>query len=417
MNSPTHSDRPHPDRPVEAAADEARATAARPTSGVRNADDPLPLIGFTIGVTAARRAEEFAALLTRRGAEVMYAPTIRILPLADDTELERTTADLIAEPADIMVATTGIGFRGWMEAAEGWGNAEDLIGALGRSRLIARGPKAKGAIRAAGLREEWSPESESSSEVLDRLLDEGVEGVRIAVQLHGATSEWEPLPDFCAVLRAAGAIVVPLPVYRWHMHPDVDAIDKMIWAVVKGDLDAITFTSAPAAASILTRAKELGRLQPFIHALRTTVPVMCVGSVTAGPLEALQIPTSYPRRFRLGALARLITEELPRRSHDLRIAGHDTAIRGQAVVVDGEVRDLSATGLALLKILAAMPGRVVSRQELLAGLPGDSSDTHAVEVAMARLRSALGDAKMIQTVVKRGYRLAVDLEYDADGDE
>ena len=283
------------------------------------ADDAeaLPRAGFTIGITAARRAEEFAALLERRGAEVMAAPTIRILPLVDDTELEQVTEAIIADPPELMVATTGIGFRGWVEAADGWGSAEPLITALGKSRLIARGPKAKGAIRAAGLREEWSPESESSSEVLDRLLDEGVDGVRIAVQLHGATTEWEPLPDFCAVLRAAGAHVLPIPVYRWNMHPDVDQIDRMIGAVVRGDLDAITFTSAPAAASILTRAKELGKLPQFLHAMRTAVPVMCVGSVTAGPLEALQIPTSYPKRYRLGALARLITDERQTRSVEL----------------------------------------------------------------------------------------------------
>lgn len=377
----------------------------------------LPLAGFTIGITAARRAEEFAALLERRGAQVMMAPTIRILPLADDTQLERVTEEIIAHPPELMVATTGIGFRGWVEATDGWGDAEDLITALGTSRLIARGPKAKGAIRAAGLREEWSPASESSSEVLERLLDEGVDGVRIAVQLHGATTEWEPLPDFCEVLRAAGAEVLPVPVYRWNIHPDVDRIDKMVFAVIRGDLDAITFTSAPAAAAILTRAKELGKLPQFTHAMRTSVPVFCVGSVTAGPLAALQIPTTYPQRFRLGALARLITEDLPRRGHHLRVHGHDTAIRGQAVLVDGEVRDLSATSLMLLKSLAVNPGRVVSRQELLAGLPGDSSDTHAVEVAMARLRTALGDPKMVQTVVKRGYRLAVDLEYDGEEGE
>ena len=390
------------------------SASAPPPAGA--APTELPLAGFTIGITAARRAEEFGALLERRGAAVLQAPTIRILPLADDTELEQVTERIIADPPDIMVATTGIGFRGWIEAADGWGDAERLLTALGTSRLIARGPKAKGAIRAAGLREEWSPESESSSEVLDRLLDEGVEGVRIAVQLHGATTEWEPLPDFGAVLQAAGADVLPVPVYRWEMHPDIDQIDRMITAVLRADIDAITFTSAPAAAAILTRAKELGKLQAFLHALRTAVPVMCVGSVTAGPLEALQVPTTYPHRFRLGALARLITDELPRRSHTLRVAGHDTAIRGQAVTVDGEVRELSATSLLLLKMLARTPGRVVSRQELLQGLPGDSADTHAVEVAVGRLRSALGDPRMIQTVVKRGYRLAVDLEYDEGHD-
>lgn len=34
--------------------------------------------------------------------------------------------------------------------------------------------------------------------------------------------------------------------------------------------------------------------------------------------------------------------------------------------------------------------------------------THAVETAIARLRTALGDADTIRTVVKRGYRLALD---------
>ena len=87
-----------------------------------------------------------------------------------------------------------------MEAAEGWGLAEVLRDALASTRLLARGPKAKGAIRAADLREEWSPASESSAEVLDHLLAEGVEGKRIAVQLHGATTEWEPVPG---LLRGA----------------------------------------------------------------------------------------------------------------------------------------------------------------------------------------------------------------------
>uniref|UniRef100_UPI002457203E uroporphyrinogen-III synthase n=1 Tax=Nocardia abscessus TaxID=120957 RepID=UPI002457203E len=174
-------------------------------------DAGASLAGFTVGITAARRAVEFATLLERRGATIVSAPAIRIIPLADDNELERVTRQLVADPPQITVATTGIGFRGWMEAAEGWGLAEDLRETLGTTRMLARGPKAKGAIRAAELREEWSPASESSAEVLDHLLAEGVEGVRIAVQLHGAPPEWVPVPDIRVVLRCAGAGVGPVP--------------------------------------------------------------------------------------------------------------------------------------------------------------------------------------------------------------
>ncbi|MEV6339611.1 uroporphyrinogen-III synthase [Nocardia vinacea] len=372
------------------------------------------LAGFTVGVTAARRADEFATLLTRRGAGIVAAPAIRIIPLADDTELERVTRDLVADPPQIVVATTGIGFRGWMEAAEGWGIAEDLRLTLSSTRMLARGPKAKGAIRAAELREEWSPASESSAEVLDHLLAEGVEGVRIAVQLHGATTEWEPVPDFCEVLRCAGADVVAVPVYRWVPPDDQGPMDNLIEAIITSSLDCVTFTSAPAVASMLMRAKETGLLEGVLHALRGRVLPACVGPITAAPLEELGVATSMPGRARLGALARHVAEELPRRANRIQAAGHTISVRGACVVVDGSVRQLAPAPMALMRSLARQPGRVVSREDLLAALPGGGDDTHAVETAIARLRAGLGTPKAIQTVVKRGYRLALDAADCAD---
>lgn len=371
-------------------------------------DSPNPLAGFTIGVTAARRAEEFATLLTRRGANVVLAPAIRIIPLADDTELERVTRDIVADPPQIAVATTGIGFRGWMEAADGWGLAEGLTRALGSTRLLARGPKAKGAIRAAELREEWSPASESSAEVLDHLLAEGVEGVRIAVQLHGATTEWEPIPDFCEVLRCAGADVIAVPVYRWTPPEDQTPMDRMIELTVSSGLDCVTFTSAPAVASMLMRAKETGLIEPLLYSLRGRVLAACVGPITAAPLEELSVATTMPERARLGALARHVADELPRRASRIQASGHVLSVRGSCVVVDGEVKALPPASMALMRTLARQPGRVVSRENLLAALPGCGGDTHAVETAIARLRASLGTPKAIQTVVKRGYRLALD---------
>ena len=63
--------------------------------------------------------------------------------------------------------------------------------------------------------------------------------------------------------------------------------------------------------------------------------------------------------------------------------------------------------LAVLRALADQPGHVVSRRELMGHLPsGLAASEHAVEVAVARLRSAVGP-RLVQTVVKRGYRLPV----------
>lgn len=366
-----------------------------------------PLAGFTVGVTAARRADELGTLLTRRGAAVLHAPALRIVPLADDSELLATTKQLIDHAPDVVIATTAIGFRGWVEAADGWGLGEALLARLSGVELLARGPKVKGAIRAAGLTEEWSPTSESMAEVLDRLLAEGVADRRIAIQLHG-----EPLPGFVEALRAGGAEVVGVPVYRWMPPEDIAPLDRLVDATVGRGVDALCFTSAPAAASLLSRAEERGLLPDLLAALSHDVVAACVGPVTALPLQAHGIDTVQPERFRLGPLVQLICRELPGRARTLPVAGRSIEIRGHAVVVDGELRPVPPAGMSLLRALGRRPGWVVSRADLLRALPGSGRDEHAVETAMARLRTSLGAPNLIQTVVKRGYRLALDPSAD-----
>lgn len=364
-----------------------------------------PLAGYTIGLTAARRREEFGAALERRGAKVIYAPAIRIVPLTDDTELLAATRRCLEVPLDFVVATTGIGFRGWIEAADTWGFADALTGALERSTILARGPKARGAIRACGLRDAWSPDSESSAEVLDHLLAAGsLEGRRIAVQLHG-----DPLPELVATLRSRGAEVIELPVYRWILPEDEAPLRRLIELTAARTVDAVAFTSAPAAHSFLATAEDQGCGLEVRSALRGELVAAAVGPVTAGPLLAAGLAVVQPERFRLGALVREIVAQVPlRRGRLVTAAGHELDVRGQAVVIDGAFVALPATGIALLRELARRPGHVVARQTLLRLLPGDGVDGHAVDVAIGRLRAALGDPRIVQTVVKRGYRLAVE---------
>jgi uroporphyrinogen-III synthase len=361
-----------------------------------------PLAGYTVGVTAARRADELCALLERRGAQVIHGPAIRIVPLPDDVQLLAATRTVLDRPVDAVVATTGIGFRGWVEAADGWGLGPALLQRLSGATVYTRGPKAKGAVRAAGLVESWSPESEASAELLAHLLERGVRGRRIAVQLHG-----EPLTSFIDTLRAAGADVVPVPVYRWMGPADPAPLHRLLDAVLAGGVDALAFTSAPAAASVLAAADETCRLDGLVQALRTTVLAACVGDISAGPLIAHGIPVVRPDRARIGALVRTLAAAMDDRAQTVVVGQSVLRVRGQAVVVDDELRPVPPAPMAVLRALSARPGRVVSRQALLAALPGNGEE-HAVETAVARLRSALGDAAMVRTVVKRGYRLAVD---------
>ena len=380
---------------------------------MQTAAPELPLAGFTVAVTAARRREELTALLQRRGARVVEAPAIRIIPTGDDDELRAATEGCIAQAPDVVVATTGIGFRGWMEAADGWGLGEQLRTRFADAELLTRGPKAKGAVRAAGLAEAWAPASESTDEVLRRLLAEGVVGRRIAVQLHG-----EPLPDFVDALTRAGATVLQVPVYRWVPALDIRPLQRLVEQIAVGQVDCVTFTSAPAVASLLTVARDTGREGALLGALRDGVLAACGGPVTAAPLERLGVPTVQPERSRLGALVRTVVEELPvRRTRAVQAGPHQLALRGHDVLVDGRPVALTIRQAGVLSALVAAAGRVLTRNELLARAWYDEpADEHAVEMTVARLRAALGPAgAVVETVVKRGYRLAAPSQPAAAG--
>lgn len=397
-------------RPETSLAPAPASRASDPGGAEPPAAGAVPsLAGFTVGVTAARRAEELATMLERRGATVLHGPALQIAALADDTDLQDATRALIADPPDVTVATTGIGYRGWIEAADGWGVGEDLRAALGRGQVLARGPKASGAIRASGLVDAWSPESESTAELLEHLLEGGVEGRRIAVQRHG-----EPLPDVVDALELAGAEVLTVPVYRWAPPADLGPLDRLLDAVLAGAVDMLAFTSAPAAAGLLARAGERGVRDRLLDALRGPVLALCVGPVTAAPLEELDVPTVQPQRSRLGAMVRTLESVAPSRARRLLVDGHELELRGHAVLVDGELRPVPPVPMALLRVLARRPGRVVPRRELLAAQP-TGTDEHAVENAIARLRTALGEPELVRTVVRRGYRLALEPDIGSDG--
>ncbi|MFI7453270.1 uroporphyrinogen-III synthase [Nonomuraea sp. NPDC049714] len=388
--------------------------SAQPIEGAASSPETAPdaLAGFTVGVTATRRREEFGALLERRGARVLSAPAIRLVPLAEDTDLLAATRQSLERPVDDVVITTGVGFRGWMAAAEGWGLSGDLGDHLAKARLLTRGPKARGAVRAAGLNDHWTPATESCEEVKQYLLAQDLHGRRIAVQQHG-----EPLTDFVADLRGAGAEVIEIPVYRWLPYRDPSPLRRLITQTVSGAVDAVAFTSAPAVHAMLGAARAEGVEDALIAAFSGSVVAACVGPVTAAPLEGRGVPTLQPERARLGALARSLARHLPERSVTrLEAGGHRLEIRGHAVVVDGDLRPLPPAPMSVLKRLADKPGHVVSRADLRLVLPGSiARDTaeHAVEMAITRLRRALGASGIVETVVKRGYRLACAYGFEA----
>lgn len=362
------------------------------------------LTGTHVLVTAQRRSGDLALALARRGAEVDVAATLGVQAHIDEDALLARTRELVEQPADIVIITTGIGFRGWWETAEAAGMADDLLAALARSRLVARGPKAHGALRAIGLRPDWVAESETSSEISTFLRADGVAGARIAVQHHGSGDD-----GLEADLRGAGAAeVADLVVYRWGPPPDPDAVVRSVADTADGMYDAVAFTSAPGAEAWLASVREQDAQARVVELVRQgRLTVAAVGPVTAEPLRVAGLRPLVPDRGRLGALVRSLVVHLGSEHGGIPTAAGRLRLRARTATLDHRLLPVSPGGLSILRRLASDPGAVVSREDLLAALPRGSTDPHTAEVSVARLREAMGPRAPISTVVKRGYRLVL----------
>ena len=361
-----------------------------------------PLEGFRIGVTSDRRSRDLIEALERRGAEVLHAPALKIAPVQEDMRLIEDTKAIIAAKPDLCIATTAYGMRRWCEAADSFGIGDELLETLGSCRMFVRGPKARGAVRAAGLADVGISSDETTSTLVDMLLTEGVRGKTVAMQLHGYTDVRQ-----IERLRMSGATVLTVTPYRWVKPDGEDKLPRLIEAACSGNLDVLTFTSAPAVDAMWSTAHEMGLYKQLVESLKLNVTTAVVGPVTAQPLLDAGVTPLIPERFRMGALIRLVCEHLAL-NHVRRLdtRSGNIELRGRSLRIDGQAVELAPAPLLLLRALLGAGGAVLSR-ESLSDLLELRGSVHALDMTVSRLRSSLPDGKLIETVVKRGYRIRV----------
>jgi uroporphyrinogen-III synthase len=371
-----------------------------------------PLAGHTVALTGERRSHELAVHLEACGATTMVGPVLQAR--ADGDVLGRlwaATAAIIACPPDYLVATTATGMRSWLDGAAAWGLREDLVAALGSTRVLARGPKVEGALHAAGLAVWFADRSGRLDGLLDALAAQGVRGARVAVQVPGQDGE-----AVMARVAELGANVVAVDAYELGRPDDLGPARRLVRAVAERRVSAVTFTSRAAARTFvdLARVEQLG--EPVMAALAGDVVPFCVGPVAAGGLaeaEATGVAAVWPAQPTLGAMVDALSSELRRRHHrHLRTAdGVEVVVQGRSVAGPSSMVLMSDREGALLRQLVESAGRVVSTDVLLRRVwTGEDVEPAVIETTMARLRRRLrGTGITVETRRRRGYLLPVDV--------
>ncbi|MCU0775577.1 MAG: response regulator transcription factor [Ideonella sp.] len=113
---------------------------------------------------------------------------------------------------------------------------------------------------------------------------------------------------------------------------------------------------------------------------------------------------------RIEALGRRGRLQEPAASQRLRVADLELDLEAMRATRAGEPITLTARELALLELLMSAPGRLFSRERILANVWGLNEDplTNVVDVYIRRLRSKIDEGRsrpLIHTVRGLGYRL------------
>lgn len=251
-------------------------------------------------VTAERKADEIQRALERKGVRVEHCPALLTTSVDHDEDLIRASRRVAASRPDVVVVTTGVGLRGWLAAADRHEFGADLRESVGQARVLARGAKALGALRAEGIPVDWVSEEETAEDVARHLSGLDLSGRHVVVQHHGTGAD-----GLDEMIESRGAVVEPIVTYKSVPTPDPEPLRQSIESAAAGRGTGVLFTSASGAEEWLTHMTDAERSAVGRRIDEGETALLAVGDVTARPLKEAGLTPRVPQRFRLGALLKL----------------------------------------------------------------------------------------------------------------
>ncbi len=203
-------------------------------------------------ILESRRAKEMASIVSSYGGQPIAAPSMREVPLESNPEAIAFADALERDEFDLVILLTGVGTRALVAVVERVrGSRDSFVRALGRTKVVARGPKPVAALRELDV-PVWvtAPEPNTWREVLSALdakqHELSLDGRRVAVQEYGASN-----PDLLSGLETRGARVTRVPVYQWALPDDLGPLEAGVRAIVAGQIDVVLFTTATQVVHLL----------------------------------------------------------------------------------------------------------------------------------------------------------------------
>lgn len=254
----------------------------------------------------SRKGDEIARLIEKLGGKPFVSPSMREVPLEENSAAVDFAHRLITGDVDIVIFMTGVGFKHLLAAVEKRVDRQRYLAVLGDIVTIARGPKPMVAMKEVGLTPTHRiPEPNTWREVLTYMDAH----VPMAHQSIGIQEYGKANPSLIAGLEARGAKVVNVKVYQYDLPFDTQPLADNLQAIVAGERDVILFTSAHQVANMLLLADRL-HLEPQLRGALRNMVVASVGPTTSEMLRDCELPVDVePEHPKMGPLVMAAAEK------------------------------------------------------------------------------------------------------------
>jgi uroporphyrinogen III methyltransferase / synthase len=223
-----------------------------------------PFFNKTIVITrAALQSHKFAEMLTEKGAQVLYVPTIEIVPIEPNKRLQKSIRGISGYYAIIFTSVNSVSvfFNNLVEAGKDTRALRDIV-------IIPIGQATAALLETKGIKADFIPQNYTSEGIVEILKKLRIKGKRFL--LPRAEGGRDLLVDF---ITGQDGICDVIPIYKTTI-PKKKALD-----IEKPDV--ITFTSSSTVNNFITLYGEKmlrGRL------------IASIGPVTSETLRRHNIP-------------------------------------------------------------------------------------------------------------------------------
>ena len=234
------------------------------------------------------KGEKTAEFVRKFGWTPFIVHAVELKPVEQSLLAEKFSEMISEGPIDWLVFMSSTGVDAFFDVLQS--HSSVLPSALGTIRIMAIGPRTRGALERRGVREISVPEDYSSSGIADHLSKFGSKGQRVVLIRSSAGDE-----RLAAALASRGLAVEKITSYQSVIPGNLESVFAFFSGLEDQRFQAVLFTSAVSTSNLFTIAEGQGSSQ-LLHLLRPCV-VGAIGPSTADRLRELGIDPMVPGRY------------------------------------------------------------------------------------------------------------------------